>query len=89
MVVLQRDLAAANSAQHPSVVALAGALIWIDSPRMGELLARFKAAGWSAEGAQAGPKIAALLADAGIVRNRAKIASAIKNAQAFLESAGA
>jgi len=30
-------------------------------------------------------KVAALLADAGIVRNRAKIASAIKNAQAFLE----
>jgi DNA-3-methyladenine glycosylase I len=30
-------------------------------------------------------KIAALLADAGIVRNRAKIESAIKNAAAFLE----
>jgi DNA-3-methyladenine glycosylase I len=30
-------------------------------------------------------KIAALLADAGIVRNRAKIESAIKNAKAFLE----
>lgn len=30
-------------------------------------------------------KVAALLADAGIVRNRAKIASAIKNARAFLE----
>ena len=30
-------------------------------------------------------KIAALLADAGIVRNRAKIESAIKNATAFLE----
>jgi len=30
-------------------------------------------------------KIAALLADAGIVRNRAKIESAIKNARAFLE----
>lgn len=30
-------------------------------------------------------KIAALLADAGIVRNRAKIESAIKNANAFLE----
>ena len=30
-------------------------------------------------------KIASLLADAGIVRNRAKIASAIKNAKAFLE----
>ncbi|MGH7439201.1 MAG: DNA-3-methyladenine glycosylase I [Polyangiaceae bacterium] len=30
-------------------------------------------------------KVAALLADAGIVRNRAKIASAIKNANAFLE----
>src|ERR1700733_1936859 len=30
-------------------------------------------------------KVAALLADAGIVRNRAKIASAIKNAKAFLE----
>jgi len=30
-------------------------------------------------------KIAALLADAGIVRNRAKIESAIKNADAFLE----
>ena len=30
-------------------------------------------------------KIAALLADAGIVRNRAKVASAIKNAKAFLE----
>ena len=32
-----------------------------------------------------GRKVAALLADAGIVRNRAKIASAIKNAKAFLE----
>ena len=30
-------------------------------------------------------KVAALLADAGIVRNRAKIESAIKNAKAFLE----
>ena len=30
-------------------------------------------------------KVAALLADAGIVRNRAKVASAIKNARAFLE----
>jgi DNA-3-methyladenine glycosylase I len=30
-------------------------------------------------------KVAALLADAGIVRNRAKIASAIKNAKAFLD----
>lgn len=30
-------------------------------------------------------KIAALLADAGIVRNRAKVASAVKNARAFLE----
>src|SRR5437899_5524999 len=30
-------------------------------------------------------KITALLADAGIVRNRAKIESAIKNAKAFLE----
>jgi DNA-3-methyladenine glycosylase I len=30
-------------------------------------------------------KVAALLADAGIVRNRAKIESAIKNARAFLE----
>ena len=30
-------------------------------------------------------KIAALLADAGIVRNRAKIESAIKNAKAFLD----
>jgi DNA-3-methyladenine glycosylase I len=30
-------------------------------------------------------KVAALLADAGIVRNRAKIDSAIKNARAFLE----
>jgi DNA-3-methyladenine glycosylase I len=30
-------------------------------------------------------KLAALLADAGIVRNRAKIESAIKNAKAFLE----
>src|ERR1700746_2421689 len=30
-------------------------------------------------------KVAALLADAGIVRNRAKIASAIKNAGAFLD----
>src|SRR4029453_12213300 len=30
-------------------------------------------------------KVAALLADEGIVRNRAKVASAIKNAQAFLE----
>jgi DNA-3-methyladenine glycosylase I len=30
-------------------------------------------------------KVAALLADAGIVRNRAKIASAIQNARAFLE----
>jgi DNA-3-methyladenine glycosylase I len=30
-------------------------------------------------------KVAALLADAGIVRNRAKIASAIKNARAFLD----
>ena len=30
-------------------------------------------------------KVAALLADAGIVRNRAKIESAIKNANAFLE----
>ena len=30
-------------------------------------------------------KVSALLADAGIVRNRAKIASAIKNAKAFLE----
>src|SRR5512141_3079192 len=30
-------------------------------------------------------KVAALLADAGIVRNRAKIGSAIRNAQAFLE----
>jgi DNA-3-methyladenine glycosylase I len=32
-----------------------------------------------------GRKIAALLADAGIVRNRAKIESAIKNAKAFLD----
>lgn len=32
-----------------------------------------------------GRKVAALLADAGIVRNRAKIASAIKNAKAFLD----
>src|SRR5260221_8967028 len=31
-------------------------------------------------------KIAALLADAGIIRNRAKIESAIKNAKAFLEA---
>src|SRR5262249_16512493 len=31
------------------------------------------------------PKVEALLADAGIVRNRAKIMSAIKNARAFLE----
>jgi DNA-3-methyladenine glycosylase I len=31
-------------------------------------------------------KIAALLADAGIVRNRAKIESAIKNAKAFLDA---
>jgi DNA-3-methyladenine glycosylase I len=30
-------------------------------------------------------KVAALLADEGIVRNRAKVASAIKNARAFLE----
>jgi len=30
-------------------------------------------------------KVSALLADAGIVRNRAKIGSAIKNAEAFLE----
>src|SRR5262249_44551063 len=30
-------------------------------------------------------KVSALLADAGIVRNRAKIESAIKNAKAFLE----
>jgi DNA-3-methyladenine glycosylase I len=30
-------------------------------------------------------KVAALLADAGIVRNRAKIESAIKNAKAFLD----
>ena len=30
-------------------------------------------------------KVSALLADAGIVRNRAKIASAIRNAKAFLE----
>ena len=30
-------------------------------------------------------KVASLLADAGIVRNRAKIASAIRNARAFLE----
>jgi DNA-3-methyladenine glycosylase I len=30
------------------------------------------------------PKVAALLADAGIVRNRLKIASAVTNAQAFL-----
>src|SRR4029077_12861303 len=30
-------------------------------------------------------KVAALLADAGIVRNRAKIGSAIKNAKAFLD----
>jgi DNA-3-methyladenine glycosylase I len=32
-----------------------------------------------------GRKVAALLADAGIVRNRAKIGSAIKNAKAFLD----
>jgi DNA-3-methyladenine glycosylase I len=32
-----------------------------------------------------GRKVAALLADAGIVRNRAKIESAIKNAKAFLD----
>jgi DNA-3-methyladenine glycosylase I len=32
-----------------------------------------------------GRKVAALLADAGIVRNRAKIASAIKNAKAFVD----
>jgi DNA-3-methyladenine glycosylase I len=32
-----------------------------------------------------GRKIAALLADAGIVRNRAKIESAVKNAKAFLD----
>ncbi|HLK37399.1 MAG TPA: DNA-3-methyladenine glycosylase I [Polyangiaceae bacterium] len=32
-----------------------------------------------------GRKVTALLADAGIVRNRAKIESAIKNARAFLE----
>jgi DNA-3-methyladenine glycosylase I len=32
-----------------------------------------------------GRKVAALLADAGIVRNRAKIESAIENAKAFLE----
>src|SRR5690242_6162046 len=32
-----------------------------------------------------GRKIAALLADAGIVRNRAKIESAIRNAKAFLD----
>src|SRR5688500_9647886 len=31
------------------------------------------------------PKIAALLADAGIVRNRLKIAATIQNAKAFLE----
>jgi DNA-3-methyladenine glycosylase I len=33
-------------------------------------------------------KVAALLADAGIVRNRAKIESAIKNAKAFLDVQG-
>lgn len=31
------------------------------------------------------PKVAALLADAGIVRNRVKIAATIQNAKAFLE----
>jgi DNA-3-methyladenine glycosylase I len=50
--------------------------------RYREVFDRFEAA---AVAAYDGPKVAALLADAGIVRNRMKIEAAIGNARAFLD----
>jgi len=56
-----------------------------DSPQAGRLPARLRPVR-PAEGRRYDKrKVAALLSDAGIVRNRAKIESAIKNAQAFLD----